>query len=133
MKPGEYDSQRVVVCRGRPWLYMVIMLYMVIIKKRSWSSFRVWLDGYFHEDARRRQQLIFRGLPNAGWQLLTTLDISYQFENDVKRKQFTEELIEEFRRELMHVDSGGTEELEGVAMELLARHQGLPSPLMDWS
>src|SRR5450759_4052583 len=106
---------------------------MDTIKKRQWSSFRDWLKGYFQEDTERRRQLIFRGQRNAAWELRTTLDRLHKFADKMERKQFTDDLIEEFRRELMHVDLDGTEELTGAAMELLARHQGLPSPLMDWT
>lgn len=106
---------------------------MDIIRKKTWESFRDWLSGYFQESAERRQQLVFRGHRDAGWPLLTTLDRIHQFGDDDKRKRFNEELIEAFRAELLHVDSEGAAELRGTAMELLARHQGLPSPLMDWT
>jgi hypothetical protein len=98
----------------------------------SWATFCKWLKGYFQEGARRRQQLIFRGQRDASWKLRPTLDRLYSFGSDEERNQFTGKLIDEFRRELMHVEPRDVE-LEGSAMDLLARHQGLPSLLMDWT
>lgn len=106
---------------------------MQVIRQLKWTSFFKWLTGYFQEKADRRRQLIFRGHRDAEWKLETTLDRFRRFQNDKLRNRFTTELIDEYRRELMHVDSAGTEGLKGIPMELLARHHGLPSPLMDWT
>jgi len=89
--------------------------------------------GYFQQDALRRHQLIFRGQSNSSYHLRTTLDRWRSFASDIERESCVARLLDEFRRELSHLELGSLSELSGDAFELLARHQGLPSPLMDWT
>jgi len=105
---------------------------MDIVRKRTWNSFRGWLRDYFALDQERREQCIFRGIRFANWKLETTLDRFRDFANDDERRQFNDALLEEFKRELLYVGSEAAG-LAGDALQLLARHHGLPSPLMDWS
>lgn len=99
----------------------------------SWRHFREVLDGYFSVSSSRRQQLIFRGQPDAGWGLTTTLDRSRQFDSDSERERVVDALLDEFRREAVRLGLEGVNLPHSEALELLGRHHGLPSPILDWT
>jgi hypothetical protein len=106
---------------------------MTRVRKNRWGTFRDELSHrYFTASKERRAQLVFRGQSDSTWGLSTTLDRSYTFATDQEREHRVSELLEGFRRELRHIDFEG-QDLQGEALELLARHHGLPSPLLDWT
>ncbi len=106
---------------------------MTRVRKNRWGTFRDELSRrYFTASAERRSQLVFRGQSNSTWGLRTTLDRGYTFATDQQREHRVSELLTGFQRELRHIDYEG-QDLQGEALELLARHHGLPSPLLDWT
>lgn len=106
---------------------------MKVIRRRSWRSFRRDLAGYAARERLRRDQLLFRGESDAGFSLRATLDRRYAFSSDEQRNKFMEASLTEFRRELFQLPFSELQLLSGDALELLARHHGLPSPLLDWT
>lgn len=83
----------------------------------------------------RRNQLAFRGLRDASWKLLTTLDQVRIFATDFDRLEYSLELRREFYREAIRIVANPSEVPDPgtPAFELLARHHGVPSMLLDWS
>src|SRR5262245_41585094 len=103
------------------------------IRKKRWNTFRDDLSKYyFSATSERRSQLVFRGQADATWSLQTTLDLRFRFATDQERELQVKDLLDGFRRELWHIDFQA-HDLQGDALELLARHHGLPSPLLDWT
>lgn len=99
----------------------------------GWSDFRMSLLRYARHSRMRRNELWFRGQGDARWALSTTLDRYKKFVSVDDRESTNRALLGEFRQEALHL---GTTELAITGenrLELLARHHGLPSPLMDWS
>jgi hypothetical protein len=99
----------------------------------SWSEFRSDLLNYASQPRARRDQLLFRGHASTTWTLQTTLDRQQKFDSDFERDRHVKSLLEEFRREAMRLRPEAAHLPAGEALELLARHHGLPSPLLDWS
>jgi hypothetical protein len=99
----------------------------------SWDAFRARLAQYCRLSIDRRRQLIFRGQSDASWLLQTTLDRFRDFAADDERERYFATLLRRFRRELLNLQEGDGWRLEGDALELMARHHGLPTPLLDWS
>ena len=75
---------------------------------------------------------LFRGLSNVDYVLEPTLDRGRQWINDDLRSEAASVYLEEFKTEAIRL-AGERDLPEGLALELLARHSGLPSQLLDWS
>lgn len=106
---------------------------MQVLPPMSWDGFRRQLATYFAMDTTRRRQIIFRGHSDSRWPLTTTLDRYCRFTSDDDREQRFGNLLLRFRREMLHVDDSERWMLQGDALELMARHHGLPTPLLDWT
>ncbi len=99
----------------------------------SWQVFRESLLRLAAMPRERRGQILFRGQSNASWPLVTTLDRFKLFTDDAVRSAHVRALLSEFRRESLMIRDERSPLPEDDALELLGRHHGLPSPLMDWS
>ncbi|HWE37852.1 MAG TPA: FRG domain-containing protein [Isosphaeraceae bacterium] len=80
-----------------------------------------------------RARFLFRGHASFEYQLVTTLDRERPFQDDRLRQHFYQDMLAEFWREAMQQVSIRDELPAGDALELLARHHGVPSPILDWT
>ncbi|HEY2154347.1 MAG TPA: FRG domain-containing protein [Isosphaeraceae bacterium] len=106
------------------------------IRFRNWREFhRDYLLEFAALDRMGRSRLLFRGHSDRGWALSPTLDRlrPVGFAGDQERKEHYEFLLAEFRREAIRFVSPPLELPVGEAFELLARHHGVPSPIIDWT
>lgn len=106
---------------------------MSLIEYRDWDDFtQRFLLPYSRTSEERRRQLIFRGQANAAWDLSTTLDRQAVFQSSTDRNNALEQLISEFRRQARGLS---IEKEPGTLLEweLLGRHHGLPTSVLDFT
>lgn len=105
------------------------------ITAKDWDELEIALRGYFKLPLPQRSRFLFRGQGDATWSLDTTLDRLMRSRGISvnKRESLHERLIAEF----LHLGSvfieGSRYPATPIEAEILARHHGVPSRILDWS
>jgi hypothetical protein len=109
------------------------MFLMVTIRTESWREFEARLERYFDLPAERRHQLIFRGQPDARWGLRPTIDRLTWPDDGTSRKEKVALLIREFEIQCLGLSVPLSDPASRRQWELLGRHHGLPTSILDWT
>jgi FRG domain len=101
---------------------------------KNWSELETIFRGlqFAYGPQKQLGGLWFRGQSKASYELLPSIDREQLFTDDASRNKRINQLLDRFRHEAILLGLG-TQLPEGIGLELLARHHGLPSPLIDWS
>ena len=105
---------------------------MQTIRKRRWTGFKELIHKQMSIPPQERGETWFRGQSDSEWVLQTTLDRFATFADSDDRSAVADKLLDDFRQELVGLDPKG-QAPQGLALELLARHHGLPSAVLDWT
>jgi len=100
---------------------------------KSWAEFEDRLKGYIHLDRDLRDQFIFRGHSNIEWSLESTLDRRWNTKSASDRIRMVEQLISEFQQQSLGLNAPLGFPNTPRQWELLGRHHGLPSAILDWT
>lgn len=102
------------------------------VERVGWREFREHLLDFAALDLPARQAIVFRGQGSSEWPLTTSLDRWRRFAHDRDRDDANLGLLQSFRREMILADLRADLQ-DARLLELLARHHGLPSPVLDWT
>lgn len=104
----------------------------------TWADFVGYVRTTDLERGIDERALLFRGEADATWPIRTTLDRQadeidkLRPDGPIDREEFRQQLFDEFKRQRIAV-SPSTQGWDEDALELLARHHGLPSAILDWT
>ncbi len=100
---------------------------------KDWADFfKKFYPKYSALSAPTRAQLVFRGQADARWALLPTLDRVKKYGTTADREHQLTQLISQFRQQARSLASDLRPEAD-LEWELLGRHHGLPTSVLDFS
>lgn len=102
-------------------------------KCSSWEALDEDLARFFKLSFAERQQYVFRGHADSAWALESTLDRFCQRHPKFRQADVLKTLTEQFQRECGRIAADLPKHEEVGAWPLLARHHGVPSPILDWT
>ena len=105
---------------------------MVTIACSSWGEFKGRLLRYAALSREVRDAHIFRGHRDSNWKLESTQDRQFAALSASDRAIKPKRLLSEFANELYGPESKEVFE-DSEVLELLGRHHGLPTTVLDWS
>ena len=105
---------------------------MVTIGCSNWDEFKGHLLKYVALTRDMRDAHIFRGHRDSNWKLESTLDRQFSKLSVLERSTKLKHLLGELANELYGLE---TKEIvqDSEVLELLGRHHGLPTTVLDWS
>ncbi|MDX2197616.1 MAG: FRG domain-containing protein [Phycisphaerae bacterium] len=104
------------------------------IGMRCWSDFVIQVRSFSRSRGPSEQAVLFRGHADAAWPLQSTLDRFVQKQCPTRdRESVRAELIFSFKQLARGLNSRLPGFDQALAWELLARHHGVPSAILDWS
>ena len=100
----------------------------------SWRKFREGLDAYHDLSVLDRGRYLFRGQADASWPIRSTLQRFVEQLGAESVDLVKARLSEQFLKTSVGLSGGARLSTETVEIqELLARHHGLPSSILDWT
>lgn len=105
---------------------------MYTIECPTWAAFKEHLLRYAALSRAVRDKFIFRGHRDSAWRLESTLDRQFAHLNVLERTSNLKRLLQAFAEELSGID-GRDVIKESERLELIGRHHGLPTTVLDWS
>lgn len=106
---------------------------MKAVTYKNWADFaKTFLVPYDAGPPGRKRQLVFRGQADSRWPLKTSLDRLRGFASAAEREGVLASLIDQFRRLARSLEAGLRPE-GPIEWELLGRHHGLPTSVLDFT
>jgi len=104
-----------------------------VVSLDSWNAFREAIARYVALPVDRRTQFIFRGQAKSEWRLVPTLDRGRAFADRIARERMMTALLREFKQDALNLDVDLPTGSDETDWELLGRHHGLATPILDWT
>jgi hypothetical protein len=99
----------------------------------TWEQFERFLNSYFDLSVPRRGEWIFRGQSPVNLPLQPTIDRDRKFADESERQGLLDRLLNEFKKQAIGLEFPFGIPEQPREWELLARHHGLPSAVLDWT
>lgn len=101
----------------------------------GWEEYQALLVGFFRLKVSDRVQYLFRGQGQTDWSLKSTIDRYIEAEGIASsyRPAISERLLAEFQTQAADFLPGRALPSTPVETELLARHHGVPTSILDWT
>ena len=98
----------------------------------DWADFTSRLSRYARLPRAARENFIFRGHRDSDWKLQSTFDRGFGSLTAFAQAAKLKRLLHEFAKELYGLEAVEVVE-DSERLELLGRHHGLPTTVLDWS